>query len=321
MAVQAPGGRDSSVVQLAAPPRSGFAEVNRASLRVWEWGDEDAPPVLCIHGAGDHGRMFDDFAPRLAAALGRRVIAPDLRGHGDSSRLGSGHMWMASALDIGELARWATGGSDRARAGIVGHSFGGGQAAYAAAVFPERFSWVVNLDGLGPPTEAFGEEGNIVENATRSVANAERVLFGPPRVYRSQAEMVDRRQEINRRLPRPWVEHLVAHGSCEVDGGYTWKSDPMFRVGFPGDFDFAYLAAEFELLTLPLLALTGEEHDTWSELSDEHLAERLSFFPDARHRVIPGAGHYVHIEQPDAVVAAIAEFVAEIEVDVEVVAS
>jgi len=40
--------------------------------------------------------------------------------------------------------------SDRP-AGLVGHSFGGGEATFAASLCPDQFSWVVNLDGLGPP--------------------------------------------------------------------------------------------------------------------------------------------------------------------------
>ena len=67
---------------MRAPDREDLLEINRARLRVWEWGDESAPPLICVHGAHDHGRMWDGLAPRLADELGYRVIAPDLRGLG-----------------------------------------------------------------------------------------------------------------------------------------------------------------------------------------------------------------------------------------------
>jgi pimeloyl-ACP methyl ester carboxylesterase len=288
------------------PDRATFVELNRTRLRVWEWGDPDAPAVICVHGAGDHGRMWDGFAPRLAA-LGHRVLAPDLRGHGDSGRLSSGHVWMASALDLAVLARQAG-----PPVGLVGHSFGGGQAMYVAGVWPELARWLVNLDGLGPPAAAFAERG-LVEAATAGLDGAERARRRPPRRYASVAEMVERRRRVNVRLPDEWLEHLVRHAAVETEGGYVWKTDPVFNIGLPSEFDLEHLRAEHELVRCPVLVLTGAEHDTWSEMSDEEAAERVSHFPDARHHVVAGAGHYVHIEQPEAVLGEIAAFLADVE--------
>jgi pimeloyl-ACP methyl ester carboxylesterase len=174
-------------------------------------------------------------------------------------------------------------------------------------VWPELVRWVVNLDGLGPPADQF-EQRDLVESATNTMTALARVA-GPPRVYPSLDDMADRRGRINVRLPRPWVEHLVRHGASEVEGGWVWKSDPMFSAGLPGDFDLAFLYAEFEMVTtVPVLVLTGSEHDTWSEMTADEVADRVAHLPTAVHRVIEGAGHYVHVEQPDAVLAAIAGF-------------
>ena len=50
-------------------------------LHLHEWGDADAPAVVCLHGVTAHGRRFRKLAEeRLAARF--RVLAPDLRGHG-----------------------------------------------------------------------------------------------------------------------------------------------------------------------------------------------------------------------------------------------
>lgn len=299
--------RDSATVSLGLPEpdRSTFVDVNRTRLRVWEWGSEDDPPVICVHGAHDHGRMWDGFAPGLAA-LGYRVLCPDVRGHGDSGRLSSGHVWLASSLDIGLLARGVG-----APVGLVGHSFGGGQAMFVAAVWPELVGWVVNLDGLGPAPAAFVER-DMAEMATAGLDAAVRVRTRPPRVYGSLEEMADRRARVNVRLPRPWVEHLVRHGTVEAEGGWRWKVDPVFGVGLPGDFFEEELLAEQELVRAPMLVLTGAEHDMWSELTDDEAAARVARIPNARHQVVAGAGHYVHIEQPGAVLAAVAAFLDEV---------
>jgi pimeloyl-ACP methyl ester carboxylesterase len=105
----------------------------------------------------------------------------------------------------------------------------------------------------------------------------------------------------------------VHHGSRAVEGGWVWKLDPLFNLGLPDDFDAERLSAENALDHPPLLVLTGAEHDTWSEMTEEEVQQRLSAWKGAVHRRIPDAGHYVHIEQPDRVMAAIAEFLAEVE--------
>ena len=292
-------------MDLQEPDRSGFVELNRTRLRLWEWGDPAGPPVLCVHGGFDHGRMWDGFAPLLAAE-GFRVVAIDVRGHGDSGRLSSGHAWGAVALDLACLARHLG-----APIGVIGHSFGGGQSLGLAAVWPELVRWVVNLDGLGPPPAAFAPY-DIADAARDGLRSYEKVL-GPPRVYPTLADMAARRGQINIRLPQPWLDHLVTHASAPVEGGFVWKVDPLFRVGLPNAFSLDTLLTEYALVQCPVLALTGSEHDTWSELSPDELASRLSRFRDARHQVIAGAGHYVHIEQPDQVLDAVRKFVAEVD--------
>jgi pimeloyl-ACP methyl ester carboxylesterase len=186
---------------------------------------------------------------------------------------------------------------------------------YTAGVWPESVRWVVNLDGLGPSfddDEEAARPRDWAADAARSFASTERALLTPARRYATRDEMVERRAGVNVRLPREWVEHLVAHGSVEDEGGFRWKADPVFNVGFPGDWDVEGNITEHELVECPLLVLTGAEEDTWSDLTDDQVAQRLSHFKDARHHTIAGAGHYVHVEQPDAVMERIVGFVDEV---------
>lgn len=300
-------------LSLREPERATFIDVNRTRLRVWEWGDESAPAVVCVHGAHDHGRMWDGLAPRLADSFGYRVLALDLRGHGDSGRLSTGHAWMAISLDLGVLAR-ALAEAEGAPVRLIGHSFGAGLSMYAAGVWPEAVRWVVNLDGLGPSFDEDAERPprDWAADAARSFASTERALLTPARRYTTREEMVERRAGVNVRLPREWVEHLVHHGSVEDEGGWRWKADPVFNVGFPGDWDVEGDITEHELVQCPLLVLTGAEEDTWSDLTDDQVARRLSHFKDVRHHTIDDAGHYVHIEQPDAVLAHLGAFLDEV---------
>jgi pimeloyl-ACP methyl ester carboxylesterase len=274
---------------------------------LWSWGDPDAPAVVLVHGAFDHGRMFDDLAPRVAA-LGFHAVAVDLRGHGDSGPLWSGNAWLQMNLDLGLLARHLG-----APVRFIGHSFGGGQTLCVAAAFPDDVKWIVNIDGLGPPPQAF-EERDLVEATASAFAAIERVWERGPRQYPSREDMAERRRKINVRMSEEWAAHLVEHGSRPGrDGGFEWKFDPMFNIGLGGPFSINGLLAEYRLVHCPVLALTGSEHDTWSDLSADDIAERVGVMRDARHHVVDGAGHYLHLEQPEAVMKHIRAFVGEVE--------
>lgn len=294
-------------MQLAQPDRATFVDVNRTRLRVWQWGDPSHPAVLMVHGAFDHGRMFDGLAPRIAA-LGYHVVAVDMRGHGDSGPLWTGVTWLTMNLDLGMLAR-RLGTPVR----YIGHSFGGGQALCAAAAFPDDVAWVVSIDGLGPPAAAF-EVQDLSEMAANAFAGIERVWQQGPRQYPSREDMAVRRRKINVRMSEEWAAHLVLHGSRPGrDGGFEWKFDPMFNVGLGGPFTPEMLLAEYGLIRCPVLVVTGSEPDTWNDLTHEERVERIDAIRDCRHVEVPEAGHYVHLEQVDAVVEHVAGFIAEVE--------
>jgi pimeloyl-ACP methyl ester carboxylesterase len=250
--------------------------------------------------------MFDGIAPRIAE-LGYHVVAVDMRGHGDSGPLLSGNTWLAMNLDLAMLARHLG-----APVRFVSHSFGGGQSLCVAAGFPELVRWIVSIDGLGPPAAAF-EERAPATWARDALDAIDRVVERGPRQYPSREDMAARRQKVNVRMSDEWAAHLVRHGSREGrDGGYEWKFDPLFNTGVPGPFSPEVLMAQYRMVRCPLLLLTGTEPDTWNDLTPEERDVRLAALPNARHHEIPGAGHYVHLEQPDAVIAHVQAFVDEV---------
>ena len=63
-------------------PRQHFFESQRLRLCYWAWGDEAKPPLVLVHGGRDHARSWDRVAAAFEADY--RVVALDLRGHGDS---------------------------------------------------------------------------------------------------------------------------------------------------------------------------------------------------------------------------------------------
>jgi pimeloyl-ACP methyl ester carboxylesterase len=293
-------------VDIPEPERAELVDLGRTTLRTWGWGDPADPLVLCLHGAYDHGRMFDGLAPRVAA-LGYHVVAVDLRGHGDSGPLDTGFAWTLLHLDVALLIKHLGGGP----VGFVAHSFGGGQAIGVAGAFPDLVRWIVNIDGLGPPEESMLPPDKIPEAVQQSFARTDNALLKARRPWASLEEMAAYRGRNNPRLPPAWVMHLVRHGARAVEGGWVWKADPMFGVGVPSEFNVAMLEAEMRLVRCPVLVLTGDQDDTWRDHDDEEVETRTAWLR-GRLEVVPGTGHYAHVEDLETTLDHIEAFLAEV---------
>src|SRR4051812_40365004 len=114
-------------------PQSRYFQSQGLKLHFNDWGNASAPPLLLIHGGADHSRSWDYLAQALAADF--HVIAPDLRGHGDSGwAIGSSYNLVDHVYDLTGLIKSI--GADKIA--LVGHSMGGMVSLTYAGTFPER---------------------------------------------------------------------------------------------------------------------------------------------------------------------------------------
>jgi pimeloyl-ACP methyl ester carboxylesterase len=284
----------------AVPPeRSRAFDSNGAMLRLHEWGDPKAPPVVLAHGMFDHGRGFDLLAPYLAEHY--RVVAVDARGHGDSDWCDA-YIWQMDIIDIINVLR-----SIGRPAHLVGHSKGGGQVMEAAGMAPDRVRQVVSMDGFGPPDEGFfqrpgGPDLNKLTIAERCAIFLDRRRMAAERdswrPYKSFGDLVKRRQEQNPMLEDPWLSYFVFHGAREDADGWRWKSDPHIAGGSFGPFKPEWIAPGWRRMRAPLLAMIGSLPDSWGPLPEELLAHRLGNVENLERATVEGAGHFIHMQQP-----------------------
>jgi pimeloyl-ACP methyl ester carboxylesterase len=290
-----------------APDRERWVDAFGVGIRVHEWGDEAARPILLVHGGFDFGRTFDVFAPILADE-GWRCIAWDHRGHGDSE-----HATLYSFEGDVRDAVAVFDSVTKEPMPVIAHSKGGSMMLQLAEIAPHRFSKMVNIDGMPSPRRHLDVEGHertmMMESAVGDWLSHRRRIHEAVRKPGTIDELAERRARMNPRLSMDWLRYLVTVGAREDADGWRWKIDPALRFGGFGPWRHSWAVAALPALSVPMLGLLGlqPEEMGWGT-HPEQLEPYLP--PDARLVAFEDAGHFVHIEKPREVADLVLEFLA-----------
>jgi pimeloyl-ACP methyl ester carboxylesterase len=274
----------------------------RLKLRYVDWGNPDAPPLILLHGGRDHSRSWDWTAQALRDKW--HVIAPDLRGHGDSDWSPDGDYGsLANLYDLAQLIHQLR----LAPVTIVAHSYGGNIALRYAGTFPENVRKLVAIEGLGPSPKMLAERlAKPVTTRLRDWIEAKRASAG--RVQKKYATLDDafrRMKEENHHLSDEQARHLTIHGvSQNEDGTYTWKFDPYMRIFPPFDLPQADIDHIWQSITCPTLLLYGK--DSWA--SNPVTDGRAKHFRNVRVETYENAAHWLHHDQYDRFMAELKAF-------------
>ena len=274
----------------------------RLRLHYVDWGNRDAPPLILQHGGRDHCRSWDWVAEELAKDW--HVIAPDLRGHGDSAWAPDGNYETnAFVYDFAQLVH--TLGHDQVT--IVSHSLGGNIATRFTGLYPEKVRKLVNIEGLGPsPTTRAEREAAGYANRFRDWIEKRRASAGRlPRRYPTIEAAFARMKEENSFLTDDQARHLTIHGaSRNEDGTWSWKFDPYLNVWPFEDTPQDQLNELWQAITCPVLLLSG--NDSWATSPTQDGRDKL--FGDARVVDFEDAGHWLHHDQFDRFMAEVRAF-------------
>ncbi|HTM83400.1 MAG TPA: alpha/beta hydrolase [Mycobacterium sp.] len=253
--------------------------------------------VLLLHGGGvDSAELsWGEVAPRLAAA-GHRVIAPDHPGHGRSplpnwpvtqQRLLD---YVAQFIDVLNLDRYVIGGL----------SLGGGLAIGHVLAAPERVTAVMLLDSYGlmprlagvrQPLSWVMQRSGVLDAATGWMAtNRAALAWSMKSLIRDPA----------RRTPELVAEILAAARQPGFTAFEQWQRDQILWNRLHTDY-----TPRLASIRCPTLIIHGEQ-DTGVPVARARAAAAL--IPDARLKVVAGAGHWVQRDAPDVVVGAMTDF-------------
>ncbi len=243
---------------------------------------DDRPPLLFIHGVGLRKEVW---APQAAAfADHRRVVAYDMLGHGGSG-LGDG----AGGLNafVAQAARLLDD-LDIARADVVGHSMGALVALGLALAHPGRLNRLVAMNAVYQRT---------IEQRTAVLDRAAEIERVGPRAAADRAvarwfgEEPDTTLRPLAAQVRDWLENADPLGYARA-----------YRIFASSD---AVHAGQLPSLAMPVLYLTGELDANSSPAMSERMAAET---PRGRARILPGERHMMAMVSPDAVNAALRDF-------------
>lgn len=243
-----------------------------AYIRGPRWAPGEGRTLVCVHGAGGTHRTW---AP-LVTGLGARfpLAALDLPGHGGSAGDGSATIegyrdFVCAFLDALGLER----------AVLCGHSMGGAIVQAVALAAPGRVAGLI-LAGTGARLRV---SPKILEPLAAGDGEAAVALLGDwafgPGVPKAQADA--------------WTAEILGYVPVAVLGRDFRACDAFDAL------------ADVGRITAPTLAICGSADRLTLPKYSQFLAQRI---PGARLRILPGAGHFLMLEQPDPFNAALADF-------------
>ncbi|HEU4382866.1 MAG TPA: alpha/beta hydrolase [Anaeromyxobacteraceae bacterium] len=282
-------------------PHPVHREVVANDLRhhVLEWDGGGRTTVLCLHGFLDLAWGFAPLGPSLAEA-GYHVVAPDLRGHGDTDRVGAGGYYYFAdyLLDVADLVDALA----RERLALVGHSMGGTVALMYAGVFPGRPERVAAMESI----HMRPREESPVRRALEWIEGVRKARARGPAVLPTIQACAERIRRHDPRCPPDLALFLAERGTAPAPGGRAFKHDPLHLTRGPYPFRLDLWKAYFAAVACPVLLLDAAESQV---PPPPDLAERLAAFArPPRRAVVPGAGHMMIRHQPAEVARLLLEF-------------
>jgi len=282
-------------------PISHFFYSDRLKLQFWDYGRDDKPALVLVHGGLDHARSWDWVARSLCEHY--HVYALDLRGHGNSAWApGATYGLVEHVLDLSALLDII----DEFPIRLIGHSLGGIIVLHYAGIYPDRVHKAVSIEGIGlPPTHRV--HGPASQRLRGWIENVRGIEKRTPHSYPTLEAAMARMKEANPRLSDEVARHLTLHGTnWDSDGSLVWKFDNYVRAFSPYGHSIPDAVELLGQITAPVLLFWGLE----SFASVPENDPRVKAIPNCRIVKVANAGHWVHHDQLELFLKETSEFLA-----------
>jgi esterase len=271
-----------------APSSSGYTDrfVTVSGLRIHylEWGSSAKPAMILLHGIAKHAHTFDHITADFARDY--RVLAVDMRGHGDSGWSPEGAYLVEDYVkDIeGLISQLGI-----RRVTMLGNSTGGRVVQVFAGMHPELMDRLI-VEDVGPERPQ-----DIADSFARQVqqeANG----------WASEDELVKQLVGRSQRTPEPLLRTYAHFGTKpREDGRIVWKRDPNLVKGFVVTELWTHVAK----IMCPTLYVIGGASRIVPAATQERLKQTL---PDIQIVTMPGLGHYPNEENTAGFLAIVNPF-------------
>lgn len=286
-----------------AGPTSHSYFSQRLRLHYVDWGNPEGPPMILIHGGRDHCRNWDWIAEHFKDEY--HIIAPDLRGHGDSQWvIGSSYNQIDYVYDIAQLLNQ----KNMTPCVVIGHSLGGSISLLYTALHPQNVSKLIAIEGMGPPPSMLEERLNkpLDERLHDWMKDLRGLSARQVRRYDTLEDAYERMQSENPHLSESQARHLTIHGSNQnEDGTYSWKFDNYVRAFPPTGLPMEEVWKLYGQIECPTMLVRGLESWASDPVADGRTGQ---FTCPLTVETFADAGHWVHHDQLDAFVKAVRGF-------------
>lgn len=281
--------------------RPEFLPIRGLRYRVRRWGPSDAPMLFLLHGWMDVSATFAPVAERLAPGL--QVLSPDWRGFGETEWPQDGYWFADYVADLDALVDHYAPAQPIF---LAGHSMGAQVASLYAGLRPERVTKLAILDGLFLPE---GDPATIASRYRNWLDAIRRPARAPS--YRNFEELAGRVQKRNPGLsPERCAFVARCWGRQDEDGRIRLQSDPRHLLDMPRTYRQAESDAIWSQIRAETLFIDGGASVLPRALPEGEVAHRRAQFRKRREIAIPGAGHMLHLDAPEALADALGGFFA-----------
>jgi pimeloyl-ACP methyl ester carboxylesterase len=299
--------------QAQPAPVTSFAETPALTIAYEDNGNANGFPIILLHGFPDDVRAFDGVVPPLVAAS-HRVLVPYLRGYGPTRFRDASAPRMAEQAAIGQDVVDFAAALRLTRFAVAGYDWGGRAAAIAAALYPDRVRAAVLIGGYtvqntlapgspGPPEAEHRTWYQWYFNTERGRAGLQanrralcRYLW---QTWSPTWKFTDATYERTAAsFDNPDFVDVVIHSYRHRHGNAP--GDPRFKA-------MEEQLAKRPPIQAPSITLYGADDGIGGSSAEASPAERAALPALVAHRVIPGVGHFMPREKPEAVSSAILE--------------